>query len=58
MRHSPKAPKGRAVKCSLHGKAFRGHGTSRVLRKIVFHFCGACWLKRGACEELMRKVAA
>jgi hypothetical protein len=48
----------RPVKCNKCFHIFRGKGMSRVMRKILFHFCAKCWRDRNACEELMRKVAA
>lgn len=48
----------RTIFCDFHQHTFRGHGTSRVLGKMVFHFCQKCWdEKRGDCEEHMRKMA-
>lgn len=32
-------------------------GTTRVMRKIVFHFCPACWIDRRRCELLMDEVS-
>ncbi len=48
----------RSITCSLHGKKFRGKGMTRVLHKIVFHFCSICWADREACEGFMRRVVA
>jgi hypothetical protein len=46
----------RAIFCHMHNRVFRGHGVSRVMRKIVFHFCARCWARPEECEELMRRV--
>lgn len=45
----------RHVTCTRCGRP-TGYGTSRVLRKIIFHFCFKCWrLNRPNCEELMQR---
>lgn len=46
----------RKVYCSMHCAGFRGHGTTRVMNKIVFHFCARCWRDRMACEARMRQI--
>jgi hypothetical protein len=47
----------RPLLCNLHNRIFRGHGTSQVFHKIVFHFCAACWLtRREDCNDHMRRV--
>jgi hypothetical protein len=47
----------RVVFCHYCPRPIRGHGTTRVLSKIVFHFCAGCWSRRSACEAFMRRVA-
>jgi hypothetical protein len=48
----------RKIYCSVHGAQFRGHGTTRVLSKIVFSFCFACWHeRRQECNETMKRIA-
>ncbi len=47
----------RIVFCNKCTRMVRGHGTSRVLRKLVFHFCTRCWRERENCEAFMRRIA-
>ena len=47
----------RLVFCSRDNRLIRGHGTTRVMRKLVFHFCARCWRNREDCEAHMRRVA-
>lgn len=48
----------RPIRCDLHGRKFRGHGVTRIYRKIVFSFCACCWLSRpGDCERHMQRMA-
>jgi hypothetical protein len=47
----------RDVWCNLCDRKIFGHGTTRVLNKIVFDFHALCWTKREICEALMRNVA-
>jgi hypothetical protein len=52
MRQTAKR-KGRIVQCSCCARGI-SQGTSQVYRKILFHFCAACWtLKRAACNRFM-----
>jgi hypothetical protein len=48
----------RKILCYRCVKIFRGKGASRVMRKVLFHFCPKCWRNREACEEHMRKATA
>jgi hypothetical protein len=48
----------RPILCAKCNSIFRGKGTSRVMRKLLFFFCAKCWRDRDACEELMRSIAA
>lgn len=42
----------------MHNRKFRGHGVTRVYRKIVFNFCARCWsARRRDCEKHMQWVA-
>ena len=44
----------RPIYCQRHQRIFRGHGTTRVYRKLVFNFCAQCWhTHRTDCEDLM-----
>jgi hypothetical protein len=46
----------RLVNCSRCGCRF-GHGTSQVYRKILFHFCAACWGRhRSECNSVMENA--
>jgi hypothetical protein len=47
----------RIVFCSYCPRPIRGHGVTRVLRRVVFHFCAGCWSRRSVCEAFMRRVA-
>jgi hypothetical protein len=47
----------RDVWCNLCGRKIQGHGTTRVLRKLVFNFDARCWRRKKICEALMRGVA-
>jgi len=46
----------RRVLCSRCSHNFQ-HGTTRVLRFVVFHFCSRCWRHRAECEAIMQAVA-
>lgn len=49
---------GRAIYCNAHGRMFRGHGITLVLRKLVFNFCAECWrADKTGCEAMMAKAA-
>ena len=42
--------------CSGCGQ-MRSKGTTQVFRKLVFHFCRACWTgARQRCNETMQKA--
>lgn len=47
----------RDVWCSHCNRLIRGHGTTRVLSKLVFDFCAPCWRQRENCEAFMRRAA-
>lgn len=48
----------RPIYCHRHGRIFRGHGTTRVYRRLVFNFCACCWAThREDCEDLMSRIA-
>jgi hypothetical protein len=45
----------RLVTCSCCSCIF-GHGTSQVYRKVLFHFCAACWTRfRDRCNDVMAR---
>ena len=46
----------RPILCDKCSRIFRGGGMTRVMRKIMFHFCPRCWRDREACEMYMRAV--
>jgi hypothetical protein len=48
----------RPILCYQCSTVFRGKGTSRVMRKLLFHFCAKCWRDRRACELHMIRTAA
>jgi hypothetical protein len=47
----------RAVKCNFCSRPIHGHGTTRVFRKIVFHFHALCWRRRSDCDRFMAAIA-
>lgn len=48
----------RPIFCSLHNRIFRGPGTTRVCRFIVFFFCAPCWTgRRAECDQHMLRTA-
>jgi hypothetical protein len=47
----------RDVFCNRCNVIVRGHGTTRVLSKLVFDFCASCWRNREDCEAFMRHAA-
>jgi hypothetical protein len=48
----------RKVTCSNCSKSC-DRGTTRVFRKLVFHFCAFCWVQeRLRCVQFMARVAA
>lgn len=45
----------RKVTCSNCAKSC-GRGTTRVFRKLVFHFCALCWTReRNQCVSFMAR---
>ncbi len=49
---------GRKVHCHLCSRKTVS-GTTRVCRKLIFHFCAGCWLRRQVESiQLMVKAAA
>ena len=57
MRPKPNSKTGRRILCDKCCTTFRGAGMTRVMRKIVFHFCPRCWADRGSCEAYMVRIA-
>ena len=54
----PKCRVGRRILCDMCSNVFQGAGQSRVMRKVVFHFCPKCWANRRACEVHMDRVSS
>ena len=48
----------RAILCNKCARIFRSKGISRVMRKVVFHFCAKCWADRERCETFMDSVSS
>ena len=49
----------RPIFCDLHGRRFRGHGTTQVFRRRLFQLCAACWFnRRHECNDHMKRISS